>query len=142
MNNKLLSIALVSDFVRTHSPQPFHIRMKGNSMLPTLHDGEMLTLCSTSKSPLNEGDMVLAQTDDGLRVYRIVLRRGDFFLLKGDAMKTPAPPVEIQQILGKVVAHQPYPRMRRLWDGVKNFLTGWLSVQICEMILENQSREG
>ena len=141
MINEDLSLKLVGDFVKTHPHRAFHMRQRGTTMQPTLAEGELLTLAPASGTPLLEGDIVLAQTEEGLGTYRILMRRGNFFLLKGDALKTPAPPAELQQILGKVVAHRAYPRRRRIWNTCKNLLTRWLSFQLCEMILESQSRE-
>lgn len=141
MMNEDLSLKLVGDFVKTHPHKTFHTRVKGTTMHPTLAEGEWLTLAPASATRLTEGDIVLAQTEEGLRIYRIIMRRGDFFLLKGDALKNPAPPVELRQILGKVVAHRPYPFARKIWNICKNVLTRWLSFQLCEMILESQSRE-
>jgi SOS-response transcriptional repressor LexA len=135
------SFTLVRDFVKTHPNQKFCMRYDGRSMKPTLREGDLLTLIPSSRENLSENDIVLAQTEEGLRIYRILLRRGDYFLLKADSQRTPAPPAELQQILGKVIQHQPYPRMRRLLDRIKLPMTGWLSTQICEFILENQSRE-
>ncbi len=141
MTNEDLSIRLVGDFVKTQPRQNFHIRLHGNHMHPYLKEGELLTLAPALGTELQESDVVLAHTDEGLHVYRILMRRGDYFLLKGDGLKTPAPPVEIGQIVGKVIAHGDYPKLRGWWSRRKAMLTRWLSFQLCEMILENQSRE-
>lgn len=135
------TIALLQDYVKAHPVQQFHIQMSGHRMYPTLRDGELLTLAPSSSADLKEGDIVLADMEEGLRVYRILLRRRDFFLLKGDALKTAALPVEIHQILGKVISHRPCPWIQRLWRVVKSQLIRWFSAQLCEMVLENQSRE-
>jgi signal peptidase I len=132
---------LIRDLGRTLPRPHFRMRLREQHMHPTLQAGELLTVVPSSSPELHEGDIVLAQMDQRLQVYRIFLRRGDFFLLKGDAMKSPVFPVELHQILGKVIAHQPYFWTRRVLDRIKNQLTRRFSIRLCEMILENQSRE-
>lgn len=141
MSPQYLSYTLVRDFVKTHPNQHFRMRYDGRSMQPSLKGGELLTLIPAGTENLSEEDIVLAQTEEGLRLYRIKLRRGSYFLLKGDAQREPVSPVELDQILGKVVEHQPYPKIRWIGDRFKMWLTAWLSTQICEFILESQSRE-
>ncbi len=136
-----LSVQLVADFVRTHPHRKFYFRLNDSSMDPTLKHGERLTLRGEIEKDFVEGDIVLANIEGGLHVSRILMRRGDYFLLKGDAMRKPAPPVELQQILGKVVAHEPYPWRKWFWNRVKNRLVRWLSTQLCEMVLESQSHD-
>jgi signal peptidase I len=84
-------------------------RASGRSMHPTIADGELMTVEPMLPSDLKRGDVVLYSLERGViahRVVRIEKRNGGApcFILRGDALGSPDEPVEVDQILGKVVS--------------------------------------
>ena len=59
------------------------IALKGTSMLPTLHEGDTLTLCPLSHDP-EVGDVVLFRYGGGHRLHRVVEHDGDRYCMQGD----------------------------------------------------------
>lgn len=107
-------------------------RANGNSMQPTIKDGEVITIKPVVSSQIKRGDILLHRNGRGVIVHRVVrierkktlLNPQDslpstFFILRGDASSTCDEPVEADQVLGKVVFVE---RVGRLID-----LDGWKS---------------
>jgi signal peptidase I len=121
-------------------------RANGNSMQPTIKDGEVIMIKPVVSSQIKRGDIVFYQNHNGVIAHRVVAIKavntkpsaiGDqetggtsilnpqssifrtFFILRGDASSTCDEPVEADQVLGKVVFVE---RARRLID-----LDGWKS---------------
>ena len=59
------------------------IALKGTSMLPTLHEGDTLTLCPLSHDP-DVGDVILFRYGGGHRLHRVVEHDGDRYCMQGD----------------------------------------------------------
>lgn len=84
-------------------------RAPGNSMQPTISNGELITVKPVAPSDLEQRDIILYRYEKGVIAHRLVrIRRikGDahYFILRGDASGACDYPVEAQQILGKVVS--------------------------------------
>ena len=82
---------------------------KGQSMQPTIRDGEVLTVVPIAPSEVQRRDIILYRAVNGLiahRVVNITKRQGHAvaFTLRGDALGTCGAPVQAEQLLGKVVA--------------------------------------
>ena len=60
------------------------IRIKGNSMLPFLRNGDHVELARTKKNEYKIGDVVLARWKDGYVLHRIVFKGKKYFYLTGD----------------------------------------------------------
>ena len=59
---------------------------RGASMSPAIRDGEMVRVTPVIVSKLRKGDIVLAKSNDGFRLHRIVLadHARDVFVTRGD----------------------------------------------------------
>ena len=91
--------------------QGYSVRFQapGNSMMPTVSDGERITVRPVSPSDIKPGDIILYRYPGSIfahRVVRIEKRNGGAprFILRGDASGAPDEPVEPAQVLGKVVS--------------------------------------
>lgn len=98
VNNELLNLGCCVSF-----------RAPGNSMRPTIFDGEMITVRPVSPSDIKPGDIILYRYPGSIvahRVVRIEKRDSDVprFILRGDALGAPGEAVEVDQVLGKVVS--------------------------------------
>jgi len=94
----------------------FHAR--GLSMQPNINDGEAVELRPATAGEVSKGEIVLAQTGDGLRLHRVVEKIASGVLTRGDAgMENDAPSVAI---IGKAVAIEK--------AGGRESLEGWAVV--------------
>jgi len=63
------------------------LTLQGTSMMPTLREGDVLTLGRLEADPV-VGDIVLFRYPGGHRLHRIVGRKGDLYRLQGDHSQT------------------------------------------------------
>jgi signal peptidase I len=61
------------------------IKVRGTSMRPFLHDGDMVLLVSLKTAKVCRGSIVLARTDYGIILHRVVRINHGLFILAGDA---------------------------------------------------------
>src|SRR5215471_11207024 len=75
---------------------------RGASMSPAIRDGEVVEVTPVMVTKLRKDDIVLAKTNHGFRLHRIVLadRAMDRFVTKGDCGQEDDPPLKGDQILG------------------------------------------
>jgi signal peptidase I len=113
----------------------FRFEAKGRSMWPTIADGDLLYVHAADFEKLRVGDIVLLNGADGMKAHRIICRREDSFITRGDAGVEADGKVTREQVLGKVVAKEcrSTARVLRLsdtWDRARFFwreLRRWLS---------------
>jgi Peptidase S24-like len=79
------------------------IRAFGTSMLPTIWPGDVLVIESASLDRLECGDVVLVNRENGVRVHRLLDKQGAHWITRGDGMAQDDPPMEPDQILGRVL---------------------------------------
>jgi signal peptidase I len=83
-------------------------RAIGESMQPTIEDGELIAVEPVSPSVIRRGDILLYRGDGGVRIHRVIgisrSERNHSFRLCGDASVSSDTPIEATQILGRVVA--------------------------------------
>jgi hypothetical protein len=74
----------------------------GGSMSPTIRDGEIVEVKSVERTMLRKNDIVLAKSEVGFRLHRIVTldRDRDVFVTRGDCGQENDPPISGSQILG------------------------------------------
>jgi uncharacterized repeat protein (TIGR01451 family) len=84
----------------------FRFRAHGRSMMPAILDGEVLHVEPVRQSKLKRGDIVLFQKEDGLKAHRILRKKGEHFITRGDAGMHTDGEVHSQQILGRVTAKE------------------------------------
>ena len=91
-------------------------RAAGASMQPTIEDGELITVAPVGPGSVKRGDILLYRSEQGVHAHRVVGRvkgtvtidGGDSppYLLRGDASVSCDPPVQLEQVIGRVVAVQ------------------------------------
>jgi signal peptidase I len=79
-------------------------RAQGRSMLPTINDGDILY--AESATSFGFGDIVLFREGAEFKAHRIIGKRRQCFITRGDAGKQPDGEIRKDQIIGKVVARQ------------------------------------
>ena len=81
------------------------LRALGFSMLPSIWPGDVLTIQSQDSDECSVGDIVLYMSAGYFFIHRVsrVSDSGDL-IVKGDGLPQSDPPVQAQQVLGKVVA--------------------------------------
>jgi hypothetical protein len=97
------------------------IPVRGNSMHPTLGDGDRVQLIPGTATKLRVGDVVVLMEPAGPVIHRLVAwwpsRKGRSLLTKGDNAFRLDPPLRADLVVGRVVARVRDGRVRRL-DGV------------------------
>jgi len=100
---------------------------RGASMSPAIRDGEVVEVIPTNVTDLHKNDIVLAKTEHGFRLHRIVLvdPGEDRFITRGDCGQENDPVLTGAQILG-------IAQSKEVWLG-RNFvrakfkgLGGWM----------------
>jgi hypothetical protein len=84
-------------------------RPGGQSMQPTIRDGEAVTVAPVRATEVSRGDILLYGTEKGLIAHRVLGIYGDceadrLFILRGDSSVSADEPVRAEQVLGRVVA--------------------------------------
>jgi ATP-binding cassette subfamily B protein len=77
--------------------------MKGYSMFPTLRPGDKGVVQKCSYRDLRRGDIAVFYQDNSLVAHRLVHRRSDLLLTKGDHNTFFDPPVTPERLVGKLV---------------------------------------
>ena len=62
------------------------IRAKGTSMLPFIHENDILQLVPLCKTELKKMDIILFKYKDSYLLHRIVKKNNEILLLQGDAV--------------------------------------------------------
>lgn len=75
-------------------------------MLPTIGDGDILYVRRAEAGEIDVGDVVLFNSSDGIKAHRIVGRRTDVFVTRGDAGIESDGEITRDQIIGKVVERE------------------------------------
>src|SRR5437899_4737634 len=107
-------------------------RAAGASMQPTIEDGELITVAPVGPGSVKRGDILLYQNERGVFAHRMVgvvkgtvtIDGGDSppYLLRGDASVSCDAPVQLEQVIGRVVAVQRGGRNLALDSRLANLL--------------------
>lgn len=84
----------------------FRFQAVGQSMYPTILNGEMLHVEPGDKHKLRAGDIVFFRSNREFKAHRIVRTKGDKFIMRGDASPQDDAAVDRTQILGRVIAKE------------------------------------
>ena len=89
----------------------FCFRARGSSMVPFIHDGDLLTVQPSSGAVLRVGDVALYRArGDRLAAHRVIALRAQggraLLTVRGDASAGPGEPLSPDQLLGRVVQVQ------------------------------------
>jgi phage repressor protein C with HTH and peptisase S24 domain len=103
-------------------------RAKGRSMVPTIQDGEIIHVKPVGGHMLRIGDIVLLRSGTEFKAHRIIRKRGQYFITRGDAGGDTDGEIRCDQVLGRVFAKEPLGsrRLVRL-DGVMSRLNFFAS---------------
>ena len=95
---------LFEAFARSMLERGLSVRFeaRGCSMSPTIRDGEIVEVKPVTLSELQEDDIVLAKSDCGFRLHRLVMidRESECYITRGDSCQENDPPINRAQILG------------------------------------------
>jgi hypothetical protein len=78
----------------------------GRSMLPTIQDGDIVHVRPVAGDMLKIGDIVLLRTGEQFKAHRIIRKRGQFYITRGDAGVDIDGEIRCDQILGRVIAKE------------------------------------
>lgn len=78
----------------------------GRSMLPTIQDGEIVHVKPVAANMLRIGDIVLLRAGEQFKAHRIIRKRGQCFITRGDSGVDNDGEIRCDQILGRVIAKE------------------------------------
>jgi len=79
---------------------------KGRSMLPTIQDVEIIHVQPVAGYMLRIGDIVLLRNGAEFKAHRIIRKRGQCFITRGDSGVDTDGEIHCDQILGRVIAKE------------------------------------
>lgn len=92
----------------------------GRSMLPTIQDGEIVHVKPVATDMLRIGDIVLLRSGEQFKAHRIIRKRGQCFVTRGDAGVDTDGEIRCDQIIGRVTAKEPRDSRRLIrLDGMR-----------------------
>jgi hypothetical protein len=95
----------------------------GRSMLPTIQDGEIVHVKPVATDMLRIGDIVLLRTGEQFKAHRIIRKRNQCFITRGDAGVDTDGEIRCDQILGRVTAKETTRSLRLVQlDGMRSRL--------------------
>lgn len=107
---------------------PFRFRAKGFSMSPMIRDGDVITVYPSDEKKFRVGDVVAVfyAAYEKLVVHRLIGRKNDFFMVKGDNNAEVDGLVSPDKILGKIQRIERNGKRIRLGVGKEGMLIAWL----------------
>jgi signal peptidase I len=83
---------------------PARFRLRGSSMLPFLKDGDLITIVPLENKSLLKGDILafINSKDGRLTVHRMIRKKDNYFIFKGDHNSKKDDLVSRDQLLGYV----------------------------------------
>ncbi len=87
----------------------FRFQARGRSMLPSIQDGEILYVRAIAPRKLKAGEIVLFKSGGEFKAHRIVRKRGQRFITRGDAAMETDGEICGEQIVGRIFARQCEP---------------------------------
>lgn len=95
----------------------FEFPIKGTSMNPFLHTGDLVEL--KKSDTFKKNDIILYKRNDGTFIlHRIVKVKDDYFILLGDHQVKKEFPIYYNQIIGKVISYKKNNKQKYL-KGIK-----------------------
>ena len=80
------------------------LRVTGTSMLPGIRPGSYVLIRCALPAEMNPGDVILARTENGVRLHRLVAVHRDGaeprWITRGDSHEDCDPPLTSEQLLG------------------------------------------
>ncbi len=117
---------------------------KGRSMLPTIQDGEIIHVKPVAGDMLRIGDIVLLRNGSEFKAHRIIRKRGQSFITRGDAGVDTDGEIRCDQILGRVIAKESVNSRRLIrLDGIGTRLVFFASEarrQVASFVIQRRSK--
>lgn len=92
---------IVEDFLL--EDKPILIRVKGNSMLPFLREGDCVELYKSEKRAFKIGEVVLAKWKGRYVLHRIIFKGNKYYYLSGDNNLFQVERINYESVLAKVI---------------------------------------
>lgn len=107
----------------SNKAQYIRMQAKGGSMYPFIKSGDWIKLEPLSKCPsIKKGEVILFSKEGNLYAHRVVKKRGDFVLAKGDFSFGSEGNIPVKDVLARVVSVQRNGRDILLNFGLNRFL--------------------
>lgn len=90
-----------------HASGFLRLKVRGNSMLPSLWPGDLITIEAKSVSDIRAGDIILYSREMRFFIHR-VRDKHEALITRGDCMPQSDPPVAASEVLGKVISVRRY----------------------------------
>jgi hypothetical protein len=94
------------------------LKVRGNSMLPSLWPGDLVTIAAQAFQNIQAGDIVLYWRESRFFMHRVRHKR-EILITRGDCMSCDDPEVAASEVLGKVISLRRYgmelPAPRLTW---------------------------
>lgn len=103
---------LAADVIRQFGE--VRLKVTGASMLPSVWPGDVLTVRRRSIAEVRPGRIVLGYRNGGFVAHRLVGKRGDHWITRGDSHSFEDTPFRSEDVLGEVVGIQRGDRSVRL----------------------------
>lgn len=84
----------------------FRFRARGRSMLPAIGDGDILHVEPVGERKLRRGEIIFFRNEEGFKAHRILRKKGDICITRGDAGMHTDGQILVEQVLGRVVAKE------------------------------------
>jgi signal peptidase I len=133
-------LALTTELLRDGYGVRFH--PQGQSMHPTIRDGEAVTIEPVKALDVRRGDILLYQTARGVIAHRVTRIRQEknpsaVFTMRGDAPLASAEEVDANKILGRVISVE---RGERTIDLASRSVRLRQRARLCAARLKNRAR--
>jgi hypothetical protein len=107
------------------------LHVDGMSMVPTLKPGDTIVVRQVAPHLLEMGDLVVVRREHDLVTHRLVWRKSEQWLMKGDNSRYFDPPAAAEMILGKVIAIERKDTGIDLQKAGRRSLKRWLAGLSC-----------
>jgi len=98
-------------------------RVEGDSMHPTIRNGDYVQVVPCTAAELRCGDVVLAAAGRGLTAHRIVRFEGRRIITRGDNSLRSDPAIEMSKVIGRVAEVEQITGDSRKIDGSVKIIT-------------------
>jgi len=126
---------LAADVIRRFGE--VRLRVNGASMLPSVWSGDVLTIRRRSPAELLPGRIVLCYRNGAFVAHRLVGKRGDDLITRGDSHAFADIPFSSDEVLGEVVSIRRGSRSVRLSPAWWHRAGSWVAArsEVCTRML-------
>lgn len=109
--------------------KPFRFRTEGFSMSPFIKDGDVITITPKEKIPIRPGDIAafVNPRTERLVIHRIIIKKGDYFVPRGDNTPQGDGLIPLANLLGRVIRVERGGRKIFFGLGIERYLIAFFS---------------